>query len=288
MLLEERIKQIVRQVLNEELSINQTVVNTSLEIIDDIVNHVSNGEYKLYNITPRNKIPHKILIFNHRFLNDKIIRIHSNVYEFETFDDLISLKNDNLAFYKKIMSSRSNTQTEDYKIFNLYLNIIYVNNEIIPHVFEVAQHEVEHIFQMSMKKGQLIRKYTRYKKANDNVKSEDKLISMIGYLEYAKNNFEIDAVANGIYAFLKHTNCSLEEIDNVIRKSTGYRVCNNIRNIRKTLFYLKDSKSANDKVISNFNFTIDVAIKHCEHTLHNLLQKIGKIKTLYLKENGYE
>lgn len=288
MLLEERIKQIVIQVLNEELSINQTVVNTSLEIIDDIVNHVSNGEYKLYNITPRNKIPHKILIFNHRFLNDKIIRIHSNVYEFETFDDLISLKNDNLAFYKKIMSSRSNTQTEDYKIFNLYLNIIYVNNEIIPHVFEVAQHEVEHIFQMSMKKGQLIRKYTRYKKANDNVKSEDKLISMIGYLEYAKNNFEIDAVANGIYAFLKHTNCSLEEIDNVIRKSTGYRVCNNIRNIRKTLFYLKDSKSANDKVISNFNFTIDVAIKHCEHTLHNLLQKIGKIKTLYLKENGYE
>lgn len=287
MLLEERIKQIVRHILNEELSINQTVVNTSLGIINDIINHVSNGEYKLYNITSQNKIPHKILIFNHRFLNDKIIRIHSNVYEFETYDDLLSLKSDNLAFYKKIMSSRSNAQTEDCKIFNLYLNIIYVGNEIIPHIFEIAQHEVEHIFQMAMKKGKLTRKYTRYKKANDKAKSEDKLISMIGYLEYIKSNFEIDAVANGIYAFLKHTKFSIEEIDDVIRKSTGYKVYNNIYNIRQMLSYLRVSKSANDKVISNFNFTIDVAIKHCDHTLHNLLQKIGKIKTLYLKENGY-
>lgn len=283
MKLEETIHKIVKDVVNEELGINTTVTNTVYEIITKI-NNLSQNNYRYISHTTKIKYPCKLISFDYSFIKNMTIRIVAHIFDFNDEEELARLKhNDRTAFFE-MMSAKTNSTSLHKNIFTVTINVIRINGKIDTHVYEVLQHEIEHVFQLSLKNGRLTKRLDTYAKYSSIMKNGNNLIKRIAYIEYARFKFEIDAFINSLYVSLRQSHCHKENIDKVITQSSCYKVCINLRNIIKTISPLKESISANKEVILQFNFDINTAIKHGEHTLHNILNKIGKVKTLYLKE----
>ena len=281
MQLNNNIHRIVRRVLNEELGINSIVTKAT----DDVINRIlSKSEDEMFTMYPNEKrhYTNKTFNFDYELANGVSVRIGTGIVDFKDYDEYTEFKNNYPKEYRILTSGKTSQTIGPLRIG---VTVIRVGGQVIPENYDILQHEIEHAFQRIMKNGSLSKNKKKYKKYTDAMrKSTDPLIRKVGRVNYLSYRHEQDAFANGLYAFLKHSDCDISNIDDVIKSSLFYRTLNEMR--RAVSFW--ESKLGDEETEAilreNFNYGVDIALKRAKKVVNEFVKRLGRIKTLYLQE----
>ena len=281
MQLNNNIHRIVRRVLNEELGINPIVAKAT----DDVINQIlSKSEDEMFTKYPNEKrhYTNKAFNFDYELANGVTVRIGTGIVDFKDYDEYTEFKTNYPKEYRILTSGKTSQTIGPLRIG---VTVIRVGGQVIPENYEILQHEIEHAFQRIMKNGSLSKNKKKYKKYTDAMrKSTDPLIRKVGRVNYLSYRHEQDAFANGLYAFLKHSDCDISNIDDVIKSSLFYRTLNEMR--RAVSFW--ESKLGDEETEAilreNFNYGVDIALKRAKKVVNEFVKRLGRIKTLYLQE----
>ena len=282
MQLNNNIHRIVRRVLNEELGINPIVVKAT----DDVINQIlSKSEDEMFMLYP-NKNRHytnKTFNFDYELANGVTVRIGTGIVDFKDYDEYAEFKTNYPKEYRILASGRTSQNVGSPLRIAVY--VIRVGGQVIPENYEILQHEIEHAFQRIMKNGSLSKDKKKYNKYTDAMrKSADPLIRKVGRVNYLSYHYEQDAFANGLYAFLKHSDCDVSNIDDIIKSSLFYKTLNEMR--RAVSFW--ESKLGDEETEAilreNFNYGVDVVLKRAKKAVNEFVKRLGRIKTLYLRQ----
>lgn len=281
MQLNDNIHRIVRRVLNEELGINSIVTKAT----DDVINRIlSKSEDEMFTMYPNEKrhYTNKTFNFDYELANGVSVRIGTGIVDFKDYDEYTEFKTNYPKEYRILTSGKTSQTIGPLRIG---VTVIRVGGQVIPENYEILQHEIEHAFQRIMKNGSLSKNKKKYKKYTDAMrKSTDPLIRKVGRVNYLSYRHEQDAFANGLYAFLKHSDCDISNIDDVIKSSLFYRTLNEMR--RAVSFW--ESKLGDEETEAilreNFNYGVDIALKRSKKVVNELVKRMGRIKALYLQE----
>lgn len=281
MQLNNNIHRIVRRVLNEELGINSIVTKAT----DDVINRIlSKSEDEMFTMYPNEKrhYTNKTFNFDYELANGVSVRIGTGIVDFKDYDEYTEFKNNYPKEYRILTLGKTSQTIGPLRIG---VTVIRVGGQVIPENYEILQHEIEHAFQRIMKNGSLSKNKKKYKKYTEAMrKSTDPLIRKVGRVNYLSYRHEQDAFANGLYAFLKHSDCDISNIDDVIKSSLFYRTLNEMR--RAVSFW--ESKLGDEETEAilreNFNYGVDIALKRAKKVVNEFVKRLGRIKTLYLQE----
>lgn len=282
MQLNNNIHRIVRRVLNEELGINPIVAKAT----DDVINQIlSKSEDEMFMLYP-NKNRHytnKTFNFDYELANGVTVRIGTGIVDFKDYDEYAEFKTNYPKEYRILSSGRTSQNVGSPLRIAVY--VIRVGGQVIPENYEILQHEIEHAFQRIMKNGSLSKNKKKYNKYTDAMrKSADPLIRKVGRVNYLSYRYEQDAFANGLYAFLKHSDCDISNIDDIIKSSLFYKTLNEMR--RAVSFW--ESKLGDEETEAilreNFNYGVDVVLKRAKKAVNEFVKRLGRIKTLYLQQ----
>lgn len=281
MQLNNNIHRIVRRVLNEELGINSIVTKAT----DDVINRIlSKSEDEMFTMYPNEKrhYTNKTFNFDYELANGVSVRIGTGIVDFKDYDEYTEFKTNYPKEYRILTSGKTSQTIGPLRIG---VTVIRVGGQVIPENYEILQHEIEHAFQRIMKNGSLSKNKKKYKKYTDAMrKSTDPLIRKVGRVNYLSYRHEQDAFANGLYAFLKHSDCDINNIDDIIKTSSFYRTLNEMR--RAVSFW--ESKLGDEETEAilreNFNYGVDIALKRAKKVVNEFVKRLGRIKTLYLQE----
>lgn len=282
MQLNNNIHRIVRSVLNEELGINPIVAKAT----DDVINQIlSKSEDEMFMLYP-NKNRHytnKTFNFDYELANGVTVRIGTGIVDFKDYDEYAEFKTNYPKEYRILSSGRTSQNVGSPLRIAVY--VIRVGGQVIPENYEILQHEIEHAFQRIMKNGSLSKDKKKYNKYTDAMrKSADPLIRKVGRVNYLSYRYEQDAFANGLYAFLKHSDCDISNIDDIIKSSLFYKTLNEMR--RAVSFW--ESKLGDEETEAilreNFNYGVDVVLKRAKKAVNEFVKRLGRIKTLYLQQ----
>ena len=282
MRLNNNIHRIVRRVLNEELGINPIVAKAT----DDVINQIlSKSEDEMFMLYP-NKNRHytnKTFNFDYELANGVTVRIGTGIVDFKDYDEYAEFKTNYPKEYRILSSGRTSQNVGSPLRIAVY--VIRVGGQVIPENYEILQHEIEHAFQRIMKNGSLSKNKKKYNKYTDAMrKSADPLIRKVGRVNYLSYRYEQDAFANGLYAFLKHSDCDISNIDDIIKSSLFYKTLNEMR--RAVSFW--ESKLGDEETEAilreNFNYGVDVVLKRAKKAVNEFVKRLGRIKALYLQQ----
>ena len=281
MQLNNNIHRIVRRVLNEELGINSIVTKAT----DDVINRIlSKSEDEMFTMYPNEKrhYTNKTFNFDYELANGVSVRIGTGIVDFKDYDEYTEFKNNYPKEYRILTLGKTSQTIGPLRIG---VTVIRVGGQVIPENYEILQHEIEHAFQRIMKNGSLSKNKKKYKKYTEAMrKSTDPLIRKVGRVNYLSYRHEQDAFANGLYAFLNHSDCDISNIDDVIKSSLFYRTLNEMR--RAVSFW--ESKLGDEETEAilreNFNYGVDIALKRAKKVVNEFVKRLGRIKTLYLQE----
>ncbi len=282
MQLNNNIHRIVRRVLNEELGINPIVAKAT----DDVINQIlSKSEDEMFMLYP-NKNRHytnKTFNFDYELANGVTVRIGTGIVDFKDYDEYAEFKTNYPKEYRILSSGRTSQNVGSPLRIAVY--VIRVGGQVIPENYEILQHEIEHAFQRIMKNGSLSKNKKKYNKYTDAMrKSADPLIRKVGRVNYLSYHYEQDAFANGLYAFLKHSDCDVSNIDDIIKSSLFYKALNEMR--RAVSFW--ESKLGDEETEAilreNFNYGVDVVLKRAKKVVNEFVKRMGRIKSLYIQQ----
>lgn len=282
MQLNNNIHRIVRSVLNEELGINPIVAKAT----DDVINQIlSKSEDEMFMLYP-NKNRHytnKTFNFDYELANGVTVRIGTGIVDFKDYDEYAEFKTNYPKEYRILSSGRTSQNVGSPLRIAVY--VIRVGGQVIPENYEILQHEIEHAFQRIMKNGSLSKNKKKYNKYTDAMrKSAEPLIRKVGRVNYLSYHYEQDAFANGLYAFLKHSDCDISNIDDIIKSSLFYKTLNEMR--RAVSFW--ESKLGDEETEAilreNFNYGVDVVLKRAKKAVNEFVKRLGRIKALYLQQ----
>lgn len=282
MQLNNNIHRIVRRVLNEELGINPIVAKAT----DDVINQIlSKSEDEMFMLYP-NKNRHytnKTFNFDYELANGVTVRIGTGIVDFKDYDEYAEFKTNYPKEYRILSSGRTSQNVGSPLRIAVY--VIRVGGQVIPENYEILQHEIEHAFQRIMKNGSLSKNKKKYNKYTDAMrKSAEPLIRKVGRVNYLSYHYEQDAFANGLYAFLKHSDCDVSNIDDIIKSSLFYKTLNEMR--RAVSFW--ESKLGDEETEAilreNFNYGVDVVLKRAKKAVNEFVKRLGRIKALYLQQ----
>ena len=282
MQLNNNIHRIVRRVLNEELGINPIVAKATDDVINQILSKSEDEMFMLYPHKNRH-YTNKTFNFDYELANGVTVRIGTGIVDFKDYDEYAEFKTNYPKEYRILSSGRTSQNVGSPLRIAVY--VIRVGGQVIPENYEILQHEIEHAFQRIMKNGSLSKNKKKYNKYTDAMrKSAEPLIRKVGRVNYLSYHYEQDAFANGLYAFLKHSDCDISNIDDVIKSSLFYRTLNEMR--RAVSFW--ESKLGDEETEAilreNFNYGVDVVLKRAKKAVNEFVKRLGRIKTLYLQQ----
>ena len=282
MQLNNNIHRIVRRVLNEELGINPIVAKATDDVINQIVSKSKDEMFMLYPKKNRH-YTNKTFNFDYELANGVTVRIGTGIVDFKDYDEYAEFKTNYPKEYRILASGRTSQNVGSPLRIAVY--VIRVGGQVIPENYEILQHEIEHAFQRIMKNGSLSKNKKKYNKYTDAMrKSADPLIRKVGRVNYLSYHYEQDAFANGLYAFLKHSDCDVSNIDDIIKSSLFYKTLNEMR--RAVSFW--ESKLGDEETEAilreNFNYGVDIVLKRAKKAVNEFVKRLGRIKTLYLQQ----
>lgn len=224
------------QILNEKLSISDTVNTAYSDILDIITSKMKSS--KIFEDWKTGLSCQRILI--PYILDDEDIYVEMTIYYPETLDDIQILEDNNLIFYK------FDTTSTSLSFKGIKISTYFYNRKFDKLFYENLQHELNHAYQDI--KGFIVTNQS-YDKVTSilNMKiSDNKFIKVVAFIEYCNHKFEQDAIVNGYYrrlinehsdeaiSFMKsidgtsyqyyqrcidiYNNASDEEINNVMRR----------------------------------------------------------------------
>lgn len=287
MLLNERIENIVREVLNEELGINKDVYNAANEILNLIHKNIEEKEY--HNEYERALDDTAFVIkgeFEYSF-QDVSINIHYYSY---IFRDLYSYKNAIKRYGQKVYNAYALYNGKDDTILSVSYNRTFESG-YDESIRDRIQHELTHIFQSAKINGQLTssnlgkKVHNALNKRGKDPLIYDKDIRRCAYLLYYCKHYEQDAFANGLYNWLMNSNQSSEQ---VLEQSAIYR---NIEKIKRHIAYLQGIYNSNDektkkKIEGYYGLRVGEIINKGFHAIERTKKLINRILYKYANDTG--
>lgn len=275
---------------------NKTVLN---DVVRDSVNKLIREELGIADrvMEKTNEIRNVILseyeMLDKEEISDGVWRKNGN-FECEIFGYRLTIRysiynfRDKMAyvFNKKLFTE--NLSGVSLKNMTFYLPILQISGTFKEFTFgDTIQHEVEHIYQMSMQRKPLLTKkvggysansgLTIYDLANQNIKNDDcgGFIAILSKIIYYTRNEEQDGFVNGLYAQLVNMD-SFNNEERIVMNSTPYKLIGMLSEYEN---YLKDNfDNYNFKAASVFfNRKRKWFINQCEIARRKITSKLTKV-----------
>ena len=276
LLFESALERVFSKLLSEESSINNEVIGITNSIINEFNTNIKDRERQyIKEGIYKSKFVKDIEIWGYKVMVD-ISYIHfrnRNIFEREK---------DNIKHSTSIITFPGRNRS-----FIIITTYGVSGNVKLNDLSDSLQHEFNHLFQAS--KGSTTITNTSFKSlyniVNNNLKSNNELLSKIAWSLYYSYDFEQDGFINGAYSFFMQD----EKYPNweEMRELPLY---NAILTLRNNLKYLKNreiSREEDSLIKSAFNINYNYAIKFCERGLkrfvrkiYNVLRKIQKDKDI--------
>ena len=200
------IREEINRLLNEELSISDEVKNISDEIVNNFINGNFNFVYNFYNIGEYNVIG----------------------------------KLDEVEYINKKSNALCNIQNR-----TLTFQVPIYNGEIVKNTLQgCVQHEIEHLFQISMM-GNTSKSYNKiYEKAVEIFSNSDDYYerSLAQYI-YCCSTMEQDAFVNELYSLLMNVFSSKNAEAEVLTNSQAYKALATIMDVKNEMTDASDNYS---------------------------------------------
>lgn len=277
-LVENKIRAIVKRILNEEYGINDEVYKKSNEILEriknDIENKINNGEF-------RNVFDEDTKIIRGAFslkMNGYTVLITYNSYQFKD--------NDSYMFYRKKYARSIMNAHFFYDDGNPSLFVVYnkIGNKYDDSIYDRVQHELEHCFQSTMKHGDLLDSPLRNRVDKGlKMKNKDINVYMASWILYCSRRYEQDACANGLYSWLMNGGNDKEKIIENSAIVRNRRIC--IKYI-DLLSKLVGNKKEEENIFNTLGITLDKVLKKGCNTVVEMKNKANRIIFKYGKDTG--
>lgn len=276
-LIERKIRNIVRQLLNEERGISDVVYNGANEILKNICRcndeKIKNGDF--INALKRDDTYLIRGTFSFDFENTKLL-VTYNTYIFqdeETYNCYCK------QYPRMLLNAYATYDDGNPSLYVVYNN---VGGEYDESIYDRLQHELEHCFQQIKKEGDLCVSNLRYAVDRGLKKKKTDIdIYMASWILYCSRHHEQDAYANGLYSWLKNGKKDKNEIVKRSGLAKYRRIC--IKYIDVLRDYLGNNEIEN-KIYTFFGITLSKIIKKGEETCEKLKNKGNRIIYKYIEE----
>lgn len=283
------IHRIVRKVINEALGVNSYVEKAVDGIINKIIKLDASGQLEEKQLT--NDIP--ILIkrgeLEYNLIKDNVIKVEFRIYDFRNDEELQKFKENYPQIYtEKMYNASAGKPYKDSQIL-IRFSVVRAGGKIQNDSYDSLQHELDHALKMALtENGALSRRnyknsMTRYVMEHGD---SNKYVHVAAYMVYYSWPHEQDAFANGLYSYLKHSNPTKENLDELIYKSDYYSIINKMRTFLRALNELEgeEKEKINRLFYISFGSDVDKFSKEVANTLSKYIYKLGRIKTLILQQ----
>ena len=260
-------KNMLKGILNEELSISNDVNNLTLKI-----KSVIGDDYKRNNANPTlyKTIHHRlnlVVFFN------KIVVTYNDM-NIEVLYHVLDTENEELT---KLYLSKFPSRTNNEK---LHLTFYFVGDDDKINWkigAEHVQHEVEHLFQLYKKEKPILsdEKMKEYNKLNSLTNSDDFYEQVIGYTYYYYIKAERNAIINGIYRYIIDANTN-GEIVNPLQMIKDTQYYNNIQIIKKVINDNNHHLNLENKLL-NYNKTLKSFLRIANRMVDEYTKAFGRL-----------
>ena len=222
---EEKIRKILRTIITEELGIAREVIALTNEVEEKLNNFIKSDKTTDY-------IPLK---------TDLAISLEKHFCN-------------SIADYSQKEKSFLNSYSFDNK--ELELHVFYINGKpILENIYDSIQHELEHYWQCTKKKGKLSN--NQYQKITSYAQNDhDYLMRLVGSILYATKHFEIDAYVNGAYNVARKDKNNFKTKEDFINKTNLINLktfYNNLKIAINDLFLTPSLKKIFDEMTSDLD-----------------------------------
>lgn len=278
-LIERKIKNIVRRVLNEEQGINQEVYEAANKVLSLIRKNVKSAlDNEEYNST----FDGNAYVVQGEFpftINGEEIMVIYNSYMFqdqETYSSYIR------KYPKMLMNATSRYDKDDCEIFVVY-NCTQENG-YDESIYDRVQHELEHLFQEIQKNGQFpssdlkgrVNKGLGMRLKNPNV-------FKASFILYCSRKYEQDAFANGLYSWLQNGTTDKNEIVKGSGLVKYRRIC--LKYINELEALMDDEKERN-KISDFLGISLGNVIKKGRKACEEMKDKANRTIYKYMQDTG--
>lgn len=221
-LIKEDIFRDMNKILKEEMGVADKVI-TAAEEIERLITDDMKNRKKEYN----DMIKHNILVGNlvYRAFNSFNLTINYCFIYLKDLNDYVESKKngffDSNSGFKKIGHGK---KAKEFAMVSL--NIPVISGKIdYGELFDSLQHEIEHIYQQSLKGDSYPNTGLYAKNVSDFSTNENNTARhMVSYLMYLSNPYEQDAYANGLYSSIVNTygEDKNKTFDDLLKQSQAY------------------------------------------------------------------
>lgn len=288
MVIDEALYKTIRNLVNEELGINSQVSNA----VDEIHQLLTNDSVEMRDI-PIGKNRHwpcKATNIDYPFVDSKIIRLNICIYDFPSENDMLSYRKQFPQEWRNIINAKTH-QSDEWSKVVITGNLIRVNGKDDINFYNWLQHELTHAFQrLKSNKTELVKDVNKYQ---NNIKvigkSTEEYVRNAARINYYSFKHEQDAFANGLYSVLIHSNCTKDNIDEIICGTKFYAILTKLKKVINEFSRLKgdEFERVDSMIRSNFNYGVDVVIKKGLRDIEEFTYRMGRVKMKILNELDY-
>ena len=269
----------LKEVLKEELSINNEVINISKKIFEEIKNN--------YLKSHKDNIDDGIYLYSSSFYESVLNKKFSVRYNIYNFLDINVFNKKNKSYN---ITEGVSACLEGGIFIMMRVNGYCISGNLKEELLmDTIMHEVEHIFQQ-IKAGKTLPTdglYNKYAQPKY-IYSENELERIVSNLIYLTDKFEIDGMVNGLYGELKNIGGEGIAIEG-LKKTYTYEKYKEVFELFEKLKMFEISKI--NKILSDEGFNYIQFIKKIEWGKRYFINKIGKVFFKYkkdmLKENNW-
>lgn len=278
-LLEKKIHNILKKILNEEFGVNDEVYKVANEIMalirKDATQKKNDEKYK-------ETLDGFIHCVGGEFPFEMVGKTITVTYNSYIFDTNETYRKYICQYPHKLMNATSRYNQGDcqmYVVYNYTEESGYDES-----VLDRIQHELEHLYQEIMKQGQFPSSELK-ERVNKGLKlmRKEHNIFMASFILYCSRQYEQDACANGLYNWLMNGNSDKEEIIKNSALVRNRRIC--IKYIAKLEDVCKDTKESH-KIKSFLGLAPEKIIKKGYNTIETMKIKANRVIFKYIKETN--
>lgn len=219
LLIEEELKNEINDLIIEELTVNDEVLDNSKIVEDYILKNIKGKDsYGFANGGGKRILNFSLKLF------DNSLKVNFQVTNFNFKDKQ----------YFKEYNEKYSTDLECSSVYNMigkraiclcFINYLSIGFKPLAKFYEDVYHEINHLFQQHMEKH-TYSDSTKYASISTNIYSEDEIEHNSAEIVYLSTAYEQDSYVSSVYNFVKHKiHSSFEDIgkiDTILKESDAY------------------------------------------------------------------
>lgn len=243
LLIEEELKNEINQLILEELTVNNDVLENSKIVEEHILKNIVEKTSSNF----ANGGGKRILDFSLKLFNNSI-KVNFHVTNFNFKDEQ----------YFKEYDKKYSLDTESSSIYNMigkraiclcFINYLSIGFKPLAKFYEDVYHEINHIFQQHMGKH-TYSDSSKYANISTNIYSENEIERNSAEIVYLSTAYEQDSYVSSVYNFVKHKMHSsfdnIGRIDAILKESDAYY---KIYRLKELFDIIHSNKSAYSNIL---------------------------------------